>query len=238
MREHLKHYREHAATLVLVVVAINIVAAVGQVVVRSLHGPVTTAMLSQSWGFMGLASVILVALAAFACCLSDPPTKHARAIGLASAMLVTIGVVLQAVFLLVGLFASATLFASFLEAIGGITEVVLKGGVAYLLWHLVGRSPRPVTAGTLDQPVALPGAVTTAAEQAVGARWDSAQAAAQGAQATWGGGSGTWNPKAAPTQPAALEPAPTPQRGAVVVSGDPAALEGPAAKASSDLWKR
>lgn len=243
MLDSLMKYREHLASLVLFVVATNIVVAVVRVFLRMGDVGLTGAMLGVG-DFMGLVSVLALGCAVGSCVMTKTPTKHARVIALLAALLVTIGTVMAIVFFVIAMFSRQAVLASMLEAVGGLMDILLKGGAAFALWTLVRRAPRPVSTGTLDQPATaeLPpaNAPTTPRDAAAGARWNSAAEAAKGASAQWGNAQRGWQaaePAALPAGPAAAAEPPAPAQAPVVTPTTEDALNGPPAKASKDLWR-
>ncbi|GEM_PF-134166 len=199
MAETLKRHRETAAWLVLGISMLYI----GMSLVRwgySLYqrGAFTTATRAIGGSSLSVPMVLACLAAALACALVRPPSPNARRIVRVAAMVVTAAGVLQAFFLVVGLFgAPRGVFGMVFEVLGGVLEIGIKALVATLLWRAAGSTaeperpaavePAPSTAVVQAQPEPEKRRASWDADEAVGAVWTRAGDAASGAAASgWG----------------------------------------------------
>lgn len=238
MVDKLRQLREPAAIIVELVVLANIVVGGVRVAQVARDAGLLEGMRAVGGGFMGVASLLCLVLAVAACVAVEPPTPHAKAITTAGLVLAVVGAVVSLVFLVAGLFASQPgALGAALEAVGGLTDLALKGLAAYLLWYFLralalrrpAARPLPVeppaqTAATDDEPRQMP---TWKTDQAAGMRWNTAAEAARGG-----------HPVAADPDAALAELAPSPaaqRTGVQPVAQE--ALDGPPAKADPGLWR-
>lgn len=259
MVDQLKRYREPLAVVVAVVVAVNLVLDIVGEVLAARHGVVDALRGANE---VGLVSVLCVLLTAGLCWLVEPVTRHARAIALAAALIVSAATLVALVNLIGTLLAPAATFAAVLEAIGGGTDLALKAVAAFVLWQLARRrdhdeTPSAVVAAAPADQIE-PAQPTWSRETAAGASWQSARQAATGAApGRWGSAPSGWGAAAGelasrpdrPAQAPATESnrpsnaTAQPPTQAVsdasgveqsAPSGDP--LHGPAAHADRSLW--
>lgn len=230
MAETLKRHRESAAWLVLAV-------GIGYILIslvrlgHSMVGGASFAAAARGVGgsSLGVPMVLVCLAAALACALVRPPSPRARSIVRAAALVVGTAALLEALFLVAGLFgAPEGLFGLALEVLGGVLEIAIKALAASLLWRAARSTPEPEPRAVAEQAepeqVAPARQASWTADQAVGAVWTRAGDAASGAQASGFGTPGKhsgWD--AALAQPE-LEPVrPAPQRGPWATAGELAA---------------
>lgn len=249
MVDSLKHIREPAAWIVVVVTAASIVLALVRFVLALTTGAtLPSAAQDVALTAMNLTLVVLVVGLVGTCVFVDPPTRSAPRLVVAAALVVTLGTLLTLVGALVGLSASAGAFALVLEFLGGLLDIILKGVATVVLWltHAglragrISRAPADAVSGGSDglagqavdsgpavpaPPAPPPPAWTTGT--AAGSAWITAADAAQGAPASGVGvpGSGSasgWRPVARPAAGGAPE-GPSQGEGSVVepVDGPP-----------------
>lgn len=225
----LQRFREPAAWIGLAVVAINIGVGVFRALSPDAGETVLQAMRSTGSNVMGLVSVILVLILVGACVMWEPPTVRARAVATTAAVIVGVGTLLTLANLVAGIVLSKGM-GIFFELIGGGTDIVLKVLIFFILLYLARRVHRDTgTAAPLQQEAGM--SPTTPRGHAVGARWGTAAQAAAGQQAEWGDASTPGWSAQNQSLPAASSNQPAQTR---VVQ--PSAAEGPAARASRDLW--
>lgn len=236
----LRRFRQPAAVIILVLIVANMAMSIWAMLRRMPNMSLLETMRFEAGATMSLVYIIMALLVIGSCILWEPATKHASALAWTAGFLVVLGTLIALANMVAGLMLSRGVLA-FFEFVGGFTDVVIKAIAAFIFLYLARRMRRtgtgsaaPVQRETID-PVTPP-------EQASGARWGSAAAAASGAQAQWGGQAAAgWNPRAA-HQPAAVGPAPeqapppAPEPVPEATTIHAGALDGPPAKASRDLW--
>ena len=124
--------------------------------------------------------IAVVALACL-CFFIAPATRHARAVTLVAAWVLTLGVALTAAAFALGVLAAGNALGVILEVIGGLLDLLLKAVAAGALWVLL----RGVRAGRID--------VAASAEPAVEAvpADPAAELVTPEPRTTWGRGEAT-----------------------------------------------
>lgn len=192
MIDNLKRIREPLAWAVIALVLANLVLGIVQLVLQlQQEVPVFEALQDIGGSLLNLSLVIATVALACLCFFIAPATRHARAVTLVAAWVLTLGVALTAVAFALGVLAAGNALGVILEVIGGLLDLLLKAVAAGALWVLL----RGVKAGRID--VAAPAepspAVTPVAElatpeprttwgrgEATGAVWRTADDAATG----------------------------------------------------------
>jgi hypothetical protein len=196
MIENLKRIREPLAWAVIVLVAANLVLGIVQLVVQLQQAvPVFAAFQAIGSSLMNMSLVIAVVALVCTCFFIAPATRHAHAVTLVAAIVLSIGVVLTAICTVLGVVAAGNAFGVVMEIIGGLLDLLLKAIAAGALWVLL----RGVRAGRIDTaapavpaviepapaPADLPDPVeprtTWQRGDASGAVWRTADEAASGA---------------------------------------------------------
>jgi hypothetical protein len=181
--------------LIALVVA-NLVLGIVQLVLQFREEvPVFEAFESIATSLMNISLVIAVVALVCMCFFITPATRHAAAVTLTAAWVLSIGVVLTAVCTILGVVAAGNTFGVVIEVVGGLLDLILKAVAAGSLWVLM----RGVNAGRIDtaEPAATAAVeasgpepeITAAPEQrttwqrgeATGAVWRTADEAASGA---------------------------------------------------------
>lgn len=147
MIDNLKRIREPLAWALIALVAANLVLGIVQLV--QLLGqavPVFEAFAAIGASLMNISLVIAVVALVCMCFFIAPATRHAFAVTLTAAWVLSIGVVLTAVCTVLGVAAAGNAFGVALEIIGGLLDLILKAVAAGALWVLV----RGVSAGRID----------------------------------------------------------------------------------------
>ncbi|MEL4505217.1 hypothetical protein AAEX63_11510 [Luteococcus sp. H138] len=235
MAETVKRFRETVAQVVLGISVLYILLSLvrgGYLVYR--HTPLAETARQLGGSSLSIVMVLLVVAATLACVLVRPVTPKGRKLVRTGAVVIGIAALLEAAFLVMGVFNThVSIFVTALEVLGGVLEVAIKTVAAHLLWRAGARAPEPVPA--VEQQASTEVAVVAEperqqaswrADQAAGAVWTRAGDAASGAAATtWGHpGSGSAGWKVAGDSPAAAEEPQAP-RGPWATAGDLAAGE-------------
>jgi hypothetical protein len=166
----------------------------------------------------GLVDALVLTVLTLACVLIGPQTRHAPQLTLAASLLVWLGAVVGLAFLIVSLFAPGEgSWSRFLESVGGLTDIALRGLMGYVL-VLARRVATTPVATSAPTPAVLPSAMPAPEasqedssrrpiwqpDEATGVVWRSAADAASGAAAgTYQSTGGTW---AVPSEATGLPP--------------------------------
>ncbi len=226
----LKRLREPAGWLVLGALVVSLLMSLINLAVSSSVsqlGSFSSAAHLYGRSLMSAFSIIVLALLVGSCVLWQR-TRNARMLALLSAIVVSAGVVLMFLFVLLGLAAPGDGLGKVTGFFADIASLVIPALAGLALWRLYQGQPAPVAQPELMQPdqsgYGHPGdgarqdlarqqgygqQPSWQPDQAVGASWNTAGAAASGASATdWGhpGEQGGWN--IAPPQPPASQPSP------------------------------
>jgi hypothetical protein len=194
MIENLKRIREPLAWAVIVLVTAYLVLGIVQLVVQLQQAvPVFEAFQAIGSSLMNISLVIAVVALVCTCFFIAPATRHAHAVTLVAAIVLSTGVLLTAVCTVLGVVAAGNAFGVVLEIVGGLLDLLLKAIAAGALWVLL----RGVRAGRIDTaPPAVPAAIepvpagppdspelrtTWQRGEASGAVWRTADEAASGA---------------------------------------------------------
>ncbi len=215
MIDRIKAFREPATIVAIVVVLVGIATTSGRIATDLRTYPLAQVLRGVT-GLYGLVDALVLTVLALACVLVGPQTRHARQLTLAASLLLWLGAVVGLVFLVLSLLAAGEGSVSrILESIGGLTDIVLRGLMGYVL--LLGRrvaegsgalpeavpaTPVPeVSEPPADEPSSRP---IWQADEATGVVWRSASDAASGAAAgTYTSSGGSWD---VPQEAAELPP--------------------------------
>nr|WP_300145365.1 hypothetical protein [Propionicimonas sp.] len=193
MIENLKRIREPLAWAVIALVVANLVLGIVQLVVQLQQAvPVFEAFQAIGSSLMNMSLVIAVVALVCTCFFIAPATRHAHAVTLVAAIVLSVGVVLTAVCTVLGVVAAGNAFGVVMEIVGGLLDLLLKALAAGALWVLLrgvraGRidtaapaaiEPAPAAA---DLPAPVEPRTTWQRGEASGAVWRTADEAASGA---------------------------------------------------------
>ncbi|OYO11452.1 DUF456 domain-containing protein [Enemella evansiae] len=218
MSEGLKRFRQPAAWLVLVAVVVLMAVDVVRLVL-AVRGPTgLDAFAAHGLSLLSPVNAIVLLLAVAWCAVLRPITPGARKLTIAALTVALIGTVAQFVFGVIGLVRAgrrAGVFSAVIDAIGylgfTILPVVAVVALAKILGGLRREEFRRIEAQEMTVELPRPGSAPADAEsdqapqteptwrpdEASGAAWQTAGAAAAGAQASgWGrpGERGGWTP--------------------------------------------
>jgi hypothetical protein len=204
MSDRIKAFREPATIVAIVVVLVGIAITSGRIATELRTYPLAEVLRGVS-GLYGLVDALVLTVLALACVLVGPQTRHAPLLTRAAALLLWLGAAVGLVFLVVSLLAAGEgSWSRFLESVGGLTDIALRGLMGYAL-VLGGRvatmpvatsappvlpsgtpSPEPSKEDPSRRPVWQP-------DEATGVVWRSAADAARGVAAgTYEPAGGTW----------------------------------------------
>lgn len=196
MAESVKRFRETVARVVLGISVVYILMSLvrgGYLLYR--QTPITETARLLGGSSLSIVMVLLVVATALACLLVRPATPKGRRLARAGALVIGLAALLEAIFLVTGVFdAHVTIFVTVLEVLGGLLEVAIKSVAAHVLWRAAGQAPEPIPVveeapASTEVAVAEPEVQQASwrADQAAGAVWTRAGDAATGAAATtWG----------------------------------------------------
>ena len=217
MIDRIKAFREPATVVVIVVVLVGIAVASGRIA-TDLHTYPLAQVLRGVSGLYGLVDALVLTVLTLSCVLIGPQTRHAPQLTLAASLLVWLGAVVGLAFLIVSLFAPGEgSWSRFLESVGGLTDIALRGLMGYVL-VLARRVATTPVATSAPTPAVLPSAIPAPEssqedpsrrpiwqpDEATGVVWRSAADAASGAAAgTYQSTGGTW---AVPSEATELPP--------------------------------
>lgn len=216
MIDRIKAFREPATVVAILVVLVGIAVTSGRIASELRTYPLADVLRGVT-GLYGLVDGLVLTALALSCVLVGPATRHAAQLSLAATVLLWLGAAVGAAFLVISLLAAGEgSLARVLESIGGLTDIVIRGLMGYvlLLGHRVAAGPATVPATPVpptpepsqDEPSSKP---LWQPDEATGVVWRSAADAARGAAAgTYRSSGGSWDvPEEAPELP--------PVRGAV-----------------------
>jgi len=246
MIDRIKAFREPATIVAIVVVLVGIAVTSGRIA-TDLHFYPLAQVLRGVTGLYGLVDALVLTVLALSCVLIGPQTRHAPLLTRAASLLLWLGAVVGLVFLVVSLLAAGEgSWSRFLESVGGLTDIALRGlmGYALILGGRVATMPVPTSA-----PPVLPSG-TPALEpsredpsrrpiwqpdEATGVVWRSAADAASGVAAgTYQLAGGTWAvPSQATEPPPVLPPSGDQPSGPRIVGPED---ETPAPRSGPPVW--
>jgi hypothetical protein len=210
MIDRMKALRESATLVAVVVVLVGIAVSSGRIATGLRTHPLPQVLRGVS-GLYGLVDALVLTVLALACVLVSPPTRHAKHLTLAAAVLLWLGAVAGLVFLVVSLVGTGeNSLSRILESIGGLTDIALRALMGYALllgWRLASAPPAPPVAAVSEVAEAAeeitegPAGETASPapvwrpDEATGVVWRSAADAAGGAPA---GTYGSTSPRSGP----------------------------------------
>ena len=201
MIDRIKAFREPATIVALVVVLVGIAITSGRIATDLRTYPLAQVLRGVT-GLYGLVDALVLTVLTLACVLVGPQTRHAAQLALAASLLLWLGAAVGLVFLVISLLSAGEgSWSRFLESIGGLTDIALRGLMGYVL-----ILARRVAAGPVSTPPPsgtpvpdAPGAdssrrPTWQPDEATGVVWRSAADAASGAAAgTYTSTGGSWD---------------------------------------------
>lgn len=191
MIENIKRVREPFTWAVAAVLLGGLVIGVIRIWLQVEAGAPLLATLQALGGdLMNLTVVFALVGLVCTCLFVAPATRHALLVTRVSALVVSLGVAVNLVANLMGLFAGPDTLAVAMDLLGGLLDLVLKALAAGALWLLArgvraGRIEPAVAELTADEtssPAPAPGSTPTSwrRDEAVGTAWGSAAEAAAG----------------------------------------------------------
>jgi hypothetical protein len=249
MIDRIKAFRESATVVAIVVVLVGIAVTSGRIA-TDLHTYPLGQVLRGVSGLYGLVDALVLTVLTLACVLIGPQTRHAPQLTLAASLLLWLGAVVGLVFLVVSLLAAGEgSWSRFLESVGGLTDIALRGLMGYVLILAQRVATTPVATPAPTPTLAPSGTPAPEApredssrrptwqpDEATGVVWQSAADAASGAAAgtyQWTGG--TWAvPSSEATElPPVRQPSADQPSGPRIVGRDDAA---PAPRSGPPVW--
>jgi len=207
MIDRIKAFREPATIVAIVVVLVGIAVTSGRIA-TDLHTYPLAHVLRGVSGLYGLVDALVLTVLTLACVLIGPQTRHAPQLTLGASLLLWLGAVVGLVFLVVSLLAAGEgSWSRFLDSVGGLTDIALRGLMGYVLMLAQRVATTPV-ATSAPTPTVLPSGTpapeapredssrrpTWQPDEATGVVWRSAADAASGAAAgTYTSTGGSWD---------------------------------------------
>jgi len=207
MIDRIKTFREPATIVAIVVVLVGIAVTSGRIA-TDLHTYPLAQVLRGVSGLYGLVDALVLTVLTLACVLIGPQTRHAPQLTLGASLLLWLGAVVGLVFLVVSLLAAGEgSWSRFLDSVGGLTDIALRGLMGYVL-ILAQRVATTPVATSAPTPTVLPSGTpapeapredssrrpTWQPDEATGVVWRSAADAASGAAAgTYTSTGGSWD---------------------------------------------
>jgi hypothetical protein len=248
MIDRIKAFREPATVVAIVVVLVGIAVTSGRIATDLHTYPLAQVLLGVN-GLYGLIDALVLTVLTLACVLVGPQTRHAPQFTLVAALLLWLGAVVGLVFLVVSLLAAGEgSWSRFLEAVGGLTDIALRGLMGYVL-ILAQRVATTTVAASAPTSTVLPSGTpaleappedssrrpTWQPDEATGVVWRSAADAASGAAAgTYQSTGGAWAVPSDATElpPVGQPPGDQPSGPRIVGPGDAA----PAPRSGPPVW--
>lgn len=188
MIENLKRLREPLTWVVLALVVAGMGLNVWRLVSALGAMPIPEAAQLVGGDWLNITVALLLAVLVLSCWLASPATPHAALLTKVAAIVLSVGVVLTALSVVFGMWASALGVGVVLDVLGGLLDVVFKGLVAGTLWVFLHgvRAGRIETAPTQVEQADTAGPVdgqpsTWSSDAAAGTVWWTAADAAAGA---------------------------------------------------------
>ncbi len=197
MIDRLKQFREPATVVALLVAVVDGVINVVRFSRAAANGSLTQSAQGVTGLFSVVDGVVLTALV-LSCALVAPRTRHARQLAGVSMVLLALSAVAGAVLLVLALLGPGGSFSHFLDSIGGITDIILKGLMAWVLYLAFQATPATAASAPAGQVETKPAPEpepeasaidparqpTWAPDVATGVVWRRASEAATGGAAT------------------------------------------------------
>lgn len=183
MIENLKRIREPLTWAVIALLLANIVLGIVELVVQLQQSvPLFEAFQAIGGSLMNISLVIAVVALVCTCFFIAPATRHARAVTIVAAVVLSVGVLLTLVSYVLGAVSADNAFGKVVEILGGLLDLALKALAAGSLWVLL----RGVSAGRIDTAApAVPGTVDSPAELGEAAAAGQTDDASSGQSTTW-----------------------------------------------------
>ncbi|MGC3994115.1 MAG: hypothetical protein QM779_08435 [Propionicimonas sp.] len=156
MIENLKRIREPLAWAVIALMVANMVLGIVELVLQVQQAvPLFEAFQSIGGSLLNISLVVALVALVCLCFFIAPATRHAHAVTLVAAWVLSVGVVLTLCSYALGAAAADDAFGRILEIFGGLLDLLLKALAAGSLWVLL----RGVRAGRIDVAAPAPSTV-------------------------------------------------------------------------------